>query len=150
MKYTELDYNLLFKYYVIPKPNGGNKKTSIDNIKKIIQEESGLKDILKDTRKRNYVDARRIFYHILRNYHYLSLDKIGKISRNRNHATVLHGLRNVEFLMKSDPSISSLFNRVSNRVLNLKSEKQLLLDKINKLEKELLTLKKQKNGIHIY
>jgi hypothetical protein len=25
-----------------------------------------------------------------------------------------------------------------------------LLDKINKLEKELLTLKKQKNGIHIY
>lgn len=150
MKYTELDYNLLFKYYVIPKPYGGNKKTSIDNIKKIIQEESGLKDILKDTRKRNYVDARRIFYHILRNYHYLSLDKIGKISRNRNHATVLHGLRNVEFLMKSDPSISSLFNRVSNRVLNLKSEKQLLLDKINKLEKELLTLKKQKNGIHIY
>ena len=150
MKYTELDYNLLFKYYVIPKPNGGNKKTSIDNIKKIIQEESGLKDILKDTRKRNYVDARRIFYHILRNYHYLSLDKIGKISRNRNHATVLHGLRNVEFLMKVDPSISNLFNRVSNRVLNLKSEKQLLLDKINKLEKELLTLKKQKNGIHIY
>ena len=150
MKYTELDYNLLFKYYVIPKPKGGNKKTSIDNIKKIIQEESGLKDILKDTRKRNYVDARRIFYHILRNYHYLSLDKIGKISRNRNHATVLHGLRNVEFLMKVDPSISNLFNRVSNRVLNLKSEKQLLLDKINKLEKELLTLKKQKNGIHIY
>ena len=150
MKYTELDYNLLFKYYVIPKPYAENKKTSIDNIKKIIQEESGLKDILKDTRKRNYVDARRIFYHILRNYHYLSLDKIGKISRNRNHATVLHGLRNVEFLMKVDPSISNLFNRVSNRVLNLKSEKQLLLDKINKLEKELLTLKKQKNGIHIY
>ena len=52
--------------------------------------------------------------------------------------------------MKVDPSISNLFNRVSNRVLNLKSEKQLLLDKINKLEKELLTLKKQKNGIHIY
>ena len=52
--------------------------------------------------------------------------------------------------MKVDPSISNLFNRVSNRVLNLKSEKQLLLDKINKLEKELLTFKKQRDGIHIY
>ena len=150
MKYTELDYNLLLGYYIIPNPQKTNKKTSIDDIIKIIQEESGLKDILKDTRKRNYVDARRIFYHILRNYHYLSLDKIGKLSGNRNHATVLHGLRSVEFLMKSDLSISDLFNRVSNRVLNLKSEKKLLLDKINKLEKELLTLKKQRNGIHIY
>lgn len=149
MKYTELDYNLLIGYYIIPEPKK-NKKTSINDIVKIIQEESGLKNILKDTRKRNYVDARRIFYHILRNYHYLSLDKIGKLAGNRNHATVLHGLRSVEFLIKSDPSISELFNRVSDRVLNLKSEKQVLLDKINKLEKELLTFKKQKNGIHIY
>lgn len=150
MKYTELDYNLLLKYYIIPKPNKLNKKTSINDIIKIIQEESGLKNILKDTRKRNYVDARRIFYHILRNYHRLSLDKIGKLAGNRNHATVLHGLRSVEFLIKSDPSIGELFNRVSDRILNLKSEKQVLLDKINKLEKELLTFKKQKNGIHIY
>lgn len=149
MKYTELDYNLLIGYYIIPEPKK-NKKTSINDIVKIIQEESGLKNILKNTRKRNYVDARRIFYHILRNYHYLSLDKIGKLAGNRNHATVLHGLRSVEFLIKSDPSISELFNRVSDRVLNLKSEKQVLLDKINKLEKELLTFKKQKNGIHIY
>ena len=149
MKYTELDYNLLIGYYIIPEPKK-NKKTSINDIVKIIQEESGLKNILKNTRKRNYVDARRIFYHILRNYHYLSLDKIGKLAGNRNHATVLHGLRSVEFLIKSDPSIGELFNRVSDRVLNLKSEKQVLLDKINKLEKELLTFKKQKNGIHIY
>tara|TARA_R100000935_G_scaffold21319_2_gene39741 strand:+ start:1401 stop:1850 length:450 start_codon:yes stop_codon:yes gene_type:complete len=149
MKYTELDYNLLIGYYIIPEPKK-NKKTSINDIVRIIQEESGLKNILKDTRKRNYVDARRIFYHILRNYHYLSLDKIGKLAGNRNHATVLHGLRSVEFLIKSDPSIGELFNRVSDRVLNLKSEKQVLLDKINKLEKELLTFKKQKNGIHIY
>jgi len=45
--------------------------------------------------------------------------------------------------------VSNLFNRVSDRVLNLKSEKQLLLEKIDSLEKELLTLKKERNGIHI-
>ena len=147
MKYTKLDYNLFIGHYVVPEAK--NKKTNIDDIKNIIQEESGLDNILKNTRKRNYVDARRIYYHILRNYHYLSLDKIGKLAGNRNHATVLHGLRNVDFLIKSDPDVSNLFNRVSDRVLNLKSEKQLLLEKIDSLEKELLTLKKERNGIHI-
>tara|TARA_R100000951_G_scaffold32887_1_gene27963 strand:+ start:1735 stop:2178 length:444 start_codon:yes stop_codon:yes gene_type:complete len=147
MKYTKLDYNLFIGHYVVPEVK--DKKTNIDDIKIIIQEESGLDNILKNTRKRNYVDARRIYYHILRNYHYLSLDKIGKLSGNRNHATVLHGLRNVDFLIKYDPDLSKLFNRVSDRVLNLKSEKQLLLEKIDRLEKELLTLKKERNGIHI-
>ena len=55
----------------------------------------------------------------------------------------------VDFLIKSDPDIASLFDRVSDRVLNLKTEKQLLLEKIERLEKELLTLKKEKNGIYI-
>jgi hypothetical protein len=52
--------------------------------------------------------------------------------------------------MNSDPDISNLYNRVSDRVLDFKSEKQLLLDKINILEKELLTFKKQQNGIHVH
>ena len=118
-------------------------------IKEIIQDESGIDNILKNSRKRSYVDARRIFYHILRNYHCLSLEKIGKICGKRNHATILHSLRDVEFLIKSDPDISSLYNRVSDRVLNLKTEKQLLIEKVERLEKELLTLKKEKNGIYI-
>jgi chromosomal replication initiation ATPase DnaA len=148
MKYTKINYNFVLGYYVVPEPNK-EVKTTIDTIKKIIQDESGIDNILKNSRKRSYVDARRIFYHILRNYHYLSLDKIGKLCGNRNHATILHSLRDVDFLIKSDPDIASLFNRVSDRVLNLKTEKQLLLEKIERLEKELLTLKKEKNGIYI-
>ena len=148
MKYTEINYNFVLGYYVVPEPKKEDK-TTIDTIKKIIQDESGIDNILKNSRKRSYVDARRIFYHILRNYHYLSLDKIGKLCGNRNHATILHSLRDIDFLIKSDPDIASLFNRVSDRVLNLKTEKQLLLEKIERLEKELLTLKKEKNGIYI-
>ena len=63
---------------------------------------------------------------------------------------MLHGLKDFDFLINSNSDISELYNRVSNRVLDFKSEKQLLLDKINRLEKELLTFKKQKNGIQIY
>ena len=148
MKYTEINYNFVLGYYVVPEPKK-EVKTTIDTIKKIIQDESGIDNILKNSRKRSYVDARRIFYHILRNYHYLSLDKICKLCGNRNHATILHSLRDIDFLIKSDPDIASLFNRVSDRVLNLKTEKQLLLEKIERLEKELLTLKKEKNGIYI-
>tara|TARA_R100000951_G_scaffold4218_3_gene5185 strand:+ start:348 stop:794 length:447 start_codon:yes stop_codon:yes gene_type:complete len=148
MKYTEINYNFVLGYYVVPEPKK-EIKTAIDNIKEIIQDESGIDNFLKNSRKRSYVDARRIFYHILRNYHCLSFEKIGKICGKRNHATILHSLRDVEFLIKSDPDISSLYNRVSDRVLNLKTEKQLLLEKIERLEKELLTLKKEKNGIYI-
>lgn len=148
MKYTEINYNFVLGYYVVPEPKK-EVKTAIENIKEIIQDESGIDNILKDSRKRSYVDARRIFYHILRNYHCLSFEKIGKICGKRNHATILHSLRDVEFLIKSDPDISSLYNRVSDRVLNLKTEKQLLIEKVERLEKELLTLKKEKNGIYI-
>lgn len=148
MKYTEINYNFVLGYYVVPEPKK-EIKTAIENIKEIIQDESGIDNILKNTRKRSYVDARRIFYHILRNYHCLSFEKIGKICGKRNHATILHSLRDVEFLIKSDPDISSLYNRVSDRVLNLKTEKQLLIEKVERLEKELLTLKKEKNGIYI-
>ena len=148
MKYTEINYNFVLGYYVVPEPKK-EIKTAIENIKEIIQDESGIDNILKNTRKRSYVDARRIFYHILRNYHCLSFEKIGKICGKRNHATIIHSLRDVDFLIKSDPDIASLFNRVSDRVLNLKTEKQLLLEKIERLEKELLTLKKEKNGIYI-
>lgn len=148
MKYTEINYNFVLGYYVVPEPKK-EIKTAIENIKEIIQDESGIDNILKNSRKRSYVDARRIFYHILRNYHLLSFEKIGKICGKRNHATILHSLRDVEFLIKSDPDISSLYNRVSDRVLNLKTEKQLLIEKVERLEKELLTLKKEKNGIYI-
>tara|TARA_B110000971_G_C20033942_1_gene513110 strand:+ start:3863 stop:4315 length:453 start_codon:yes stop_codon:yes gene_type:complete len=150
MKYNEIDYNVLLGHYVIPKPQKEKIKTSIEGIINIIQEESDLGNIFKKSRKRSYVDARRIFYHILRNYHFLSLERIGVLSGNRGHATVLHGLKDFDFLIKSNLEVSELYNRVSNRVLDFKSEKQLLLDKINKLEKELLTFKKQKNGIQIY
>jgi len=150
MKYNEIDYNVLLGYYVIPKPQKEKRKTPIEEIINIIQEESDLIDIFIKCRKRSYVDARRIFYYILRNYHFLSLDRIGVLSGNRGHATVIHGLKDFDFLMNSDPDISNLYNRVSDRVLDFKSEKQLLLDKINILEKELLTFKKQKNGIHVH
>lgn len=150
MKYNEIDYNVLLGHYVIPKPQKEKRKTPIEEIINIIQEESDLIDIFIKCRKRSYVDARRIFYYILRNYHFLSLDRIGVLSGNRGHATVIHGLKDFDFLMNSDPDISNLYNRVSDRVLNFKSEKQLLLDKINILEKELLTFKKQQNGIHVH
>eukprot|EP01043_Picozoa_sp_COSAG02_P084144 COSAG02_NODE_22028_length_766_cov_1.019490_1_plen_64_part_10 len=64
MKYTEINYNFVLGYYVVPEPKK-EVKTTIDTIKKIIQDESGIDNILKNSRKRSYVDARRIFYHIL-------------------------------------------------------------------------------------
>ena len=148
MEYNEINYNLLQGTYVVRYPEI-KEKTPISQIREIIQEESGLCDIFNKSRKREYVDARRIFYHILRSYHFLGLSQIGKISGNRNHATVLHSLRDFEFLIKSEPYMKALFDRVGQRVFKFKSENQLLLDRIYILEQELLTFKQQENGIYI-
>lgn len=142
MEYNKINYNILQGTYKQETP-------IIDEIIDIIEEESGLRDIFNKSRKREYVDARRIFYHILRNYYSLSLSQIAKISGYNNHATVLHSLRDFDFLITHEPYVKALFDRVGQRLFKIKSEKQLLLDKISILEQELLTFKNTENGIQI-
>jgi hypothetical protein len=59
-------------------------------------------DIRKKTRKQEYVEARYIYYKIARDtYFNYSLEKIGKEVR-RDHATVIHGLSNVDMWIEKD------------------------------------------------
>ena len=44
------------------------------------------------SRERKYVYARAIYYYVCRKYSNYNLAQIGK-SLNKNHATVLHGIR---------------------------------------------------------
>ncbi len=64
---------------------------TIDKIKEIVETETGY-NLTHPSRKTELVYTRAMYYKLCREYTLHSLEVIGK-SVNRNHATVLHGLK---------------------------------------------------------
>ena len=75
---------------------------SITNIILIINEELGI-DLMQNSKRRQriYVFGRAILYKILRKHLNMTLSDIAKVF-NKNHATVLHSLKHLPFLLKFD------------------------------------------------
>jgi len=65
----------------------------IESIKDYVNNLYGL-DIEKDTRKREYVDARTFYYKLCRDLTKCSLTHIG-VSVGRDHCAVLHAFKNI-------------------------------------------------------
>jgi len=65
----------------------------IESIREYVNNTYGL-DICKDTRKREYVDARTLYYKLCRDLTKCSLTTIGE-SVGRDHSIVLHSLKNI-------------------------------------------------------
>jgi len=64
---------------------------TIDKIKEIVETETGY-NLTHPSRKTELVYTRAMYYNLCRQYTLHSLEVIGK-SVNKNHATVLHGLK---------------------------------------------------------
>ena len=79
---------------------------SIANIILIINEELGI-DLIQNSKRRQriYVFGRAILYKILRKHLNMTLSDIAKVF-NKNHATVLHSLKQLPFLLKFDKTLS--------------------------------------------
>jgi hypothetical protein len=71
----------------------------IEKLKGIVNE-AFLVDLDIDNRKRETVDARKIYSKILRDSGY-SYQAIGK-TINKNHATIIHYIKNIEHLLSYD------------------------------------------------
>jgi len=106
-------------------------------------------DIKKKSRKREYVYARACYYKLLRDKTACSLTSIGE-TLNKNHATVLHALREWEYMIKFDSRLEKLYlileaqymaemERITNE-LNDESVDALKI-KVMKLELELKKLR---------
>src|SRR5210317_468615 len=83
-----------------------------------------VKDIIEDyynfkldsaTRQRKYVEARAIYYYILRNKFNYSLSAIAK-TLNKNHATVLHFTKQFESWLMYDRVIRTDYQQIENRL----------------------------------
>jgi hypothetical protein len=86
----------------------------IEKVKEIINEELGV-NIDKNVRKRNYVEARALYYTILKNSTNLTLSQIGNIV-NKNHATVLHGIKNLQDWMDQNAYLQHAYNNVLDKI----------------------------------
>ena len=110
-------------------------------------------DIKTKSRKRNTIDARTVFYHLLYNEGY-SLTDIGR-AINKNHATVINGLRLFEIILKTDVQFNTNYNVCKSHFkvafnktfppgkYTETSIEDLLTEQVNKLKEEKNALKKE-------
>ena len=102
-------------------------------------------DIKSKTRKIDYVDARCIFFYYARNYakDVRSLDHIGNMCGNRDHATVIHNLKRYEDRYNYDDAFNYKARLFHNAFTQLESyepipeREQLEYDEVMALKKRL-------------
>lgn len=68
-------------------------------------------EIKDKTRKREIVEARQIFFSIIKKNTKMSLSSIGKLCR-KDHATVLHSIKTVENLCETDKSFLKKYQAI--------------------------------------
>ena len=93
-------------------------------LKKVIQEITGV-DINEVSRKREIIEARAVYYKILKQIDKKkSLKSIGA-SVGKDHATVLHSLKNYDMFEQFNPTLK-LFRKEILQRLNYASAEQIL------------------------
>jgi hypothetical protein len=112
-------------------------------LKKVVKEVTGV-DVTQKSRKREVVEARAVYYKILKEIDKKkSLESIGE-SVGKNHATVIHSLNNYDIFEGFNPTLK-LFKKEILSKLNFKSS---LIDcskdeLINNLRIDILNLNEQ-------
>ena len=106
----------------------------LQTIKEYVNNLYGL-DIVKDTRKREYVDARALYYKLCKDLTKCTLTVIGN-SVNRDHASVLHALNNTIHYIDEEEIVEG--NLHFGNAVNLPKQSPAYLEhKNNELQKEL-------------
>lgn len=85
-----------------------------ETIKKLVENYFKI-ELNSKTRRREYVEARAIYYKLLRENTRMSLASIGK-TMNRDHATALHSIRKIEDWLEFDKQLKQDYNTLNARV----------------------------------
>ena len=73
-----------------------------------------MKSINSKSRKREIVWARQAAMSLCKKYTTQSVSRIGQVIGNRDHATVLHALKNVEDLLETEPEFREKYRKVES------------------------------------
>lgn len=114
-------------------------------LKKVIQEITGV-DINEVSRKREIIEARAVYYKILKQIDKKkSLKSIGA-SVGKDHATVLHSLKNYDMFEQFNPTLKLFRSEILTK-LNYKSPESIIdinnQDMITSLQIEIVNLNQQ-------
>jgi len=99
-------------------------------------------NLKRNTRKRQYVEARAIFYKLCREFTKLSLEEIGE-QVNRYHASVLHGIRSLNNWIEYDNRIKNNLRILRNKVRNFEDEKDNVIELDESIVLKYVQLKEQ-------
>ena len=112
-----------------------------DTIKQIVESYFEI-SISRNTRKRQYVEARAIYFKLCRIFTQLSLEQIGK-SVNRDHASVLHGCRSINTWVEVDKRMNNNMRILKNKIVNYQIEKDKTVELNESIVLKYIQLKEQ-------
>lgn len=114
-----------------------NKIEQADSIADQIKELSGL-DIYKNTRQREYVEARSLLIFLMYNTLNYRLSEIERHFTERgkhyNHATVLYALRNFNSYRQFNKDVSKWMNIITNKDTEVIQKTSIILENIKTLK----------------
>lgn len=117
----------------------------------IIKEETNIdlnnKDVI-NCRDREFVEARAIYYTLLRQHTKMTYTKIGQ-SIGKNHATVMHAAESLPFWIKQDKSLGYTYDRIQTRFKQLLGGVEVTLDNYARLLKDYRELKEKYEGVNL-
>ena len=113
-----------------------------------VEAATGLNDIRQITRKREYVDARRVAYLIFRNIHNMTYMEIANLF-SRTHATVIYAVQSAENLIETDPAFRDIYFESLASITGCGTRMMEIVNEIKELKKEFLTLQKEGHELHI-
>jgi hypothetical protein len=117
-------------------------------VKKVVEDVTGVEDISTKTRTFDVSMARWIYIKIARENTTSPLKAIGEVI-NRDHTTVLHGLKNIDFELSYNSDLQTKYDRaliISLSKLNTQNIEQID-QRISELKSELLRLEVKRKSI---
>ena len=75
-------------------------------------------ELIQRTRKREIVEARQVAAHLLKSNTNLSLQAIGKLLGDRNHATIVHSIKEVNNLLETNKEFRIKFQQIKIASIN--------------------------------
>lgn len=90
-------------------PTTGKKKTGIEDIKRVVARyyQVSVHDIISGRRTANVIRPRQVAMYLAKTMTPLSLPQIGRRIGNKDHTTVLYGVRKITRLLASDPDLAA-------------------------------------------
>lgn len=86
----------------------------VELIKNLVESEFNLQ-LKRKTRRREYIEARAMYYMLLREKGRMTVSAISK-TLDKNHATILHALKNLHNWMTYDTNIKSIYDSLEEKV----------------------------------